>query len=63
MFVTEVSINWASGANTVFNGLRFENLDGGLGILGESKGRPKNNPKHNPLQSSVHLVANCSLAI
>jgi len=50
--------------NTVFSGLRFENLDGGLGILGKSNEWPNEKNKQNPLQRSVHIcVANCSLAI
>ena len=33
----------------------FENLDGGLGILGKSNERPNEKNKQNPLQRSVHM--------
>lgn len=55
-------VNWTSRANTVFSGLRFEDLDSEPGILGKSKRQTKNKPKHSPPQSSVHVV-DCSLAI
>jgi hypothetical protein len=39
MFVAEVRIDRTAVANTVFSGLPFENIDGGLGILGRSDKR------------------------
>jgi len=55
MFVAEVRVDRTVVANTVFRGLRFENLDDGPRILGKSKERPKKNTKQNPLQRSLHV--------
>jgi hypothetical protein len=63
MFVPEVCIDRAAIPNTVFSGFRFENLDGGPGILGQSKERANKKTKQNPLQGSVHDGRHCNVAI